>query len=78
MLNRVSVFFYALFCARKKHALSPLKGLEGFDTKDAYGGTVKKDADGVDHYYRNGKEYSGQRCCKVNVWFMLAEFLLKC
>ena len=31
---------------------SPLKGLEGFDTKDAYGGIVKKDADGVDHYYR--------------------------
>lgn len=40
---------------------SPLKGLEGFDTKDAYGGTVKKDADGVDHYYRNGKEYKIMR-----------------
>lgn len=26
--------------------------MEGFDTKDAYGGTVKKDADGIDHYYR--------------------------
>ena len=40
---------------------SPLKGLEGFDTKDAYGGTVKKDVDGVDHYYRNGKEYKIMR-----------------
>lgn len=36
---------------------SPLKGLEGFDTKDAYGGVVEKGTDGKDHYYRNGKEY---------------------
>lgn len=35
----------------------PLDGLKDFDTKDAYGGTVKKEADGTDHYYRNGKEY---------------------
>lgn len=36
----------------------PLKGLEGFDPKIEYGGaTVKKDAKGNDHYYRNGKEF---------------------
>lgn len=36
----------------------PLKGLEGFDPKTSYGSdTVVKDADGVDHYYRNGREY---------------------
>ena len=36
----------------------PLKGLEGFDPKTAYGPhEVKKDADGVEHYYRNGIEY---------------------
>ena len=46
---------------------SPLKGLEGFDTKDAYGGTVKKDADGVDHYYRNGKEYKIMRNIKITI-----------
>ena len=36
---------------------SPLKGLEGFDTKDTYGGIAKTDSDGTTHYYRNGKEY---------------------
>ena len=35
----------------------PLKGLEGFDPKDEYGGTPVKGSDGKDHYYRNGKEY---------------------
>lgn len=36
----------------------PLKGLEGFDPKDAYGHEKKvTDDDGVDHYFRNGKEY---------------------
>lgn len=36
----------------------PLKGLEGFDPKIAYGyDTVKKDANGVEHYYRNGVEF---------------------
>ena len=35
-----------------------LKGLDGFDPKDAYGYTSKtKDADGTEHYYRNGKEF---------------------
>lgn len=35
-----------------------LKGLEGFDTKLAYGCDSKKtDSDGVTHYYRDGKEY---------------------
>lgn len=34
----------------------PLKGLEGFDTKEAYGSTLKVDNDGSEHYYRNGKE----------------------
>ena len=36
----------------------PLKGLEGFDPKTAYGSDdVKVDADGTSHYYRNGQEY---------------------
>lgn len=37
----------------------PLKGLEGFDNKVAYGphGNPKVDADGTTHYYRNGCEY---------------------
>ena len=35
----------------------PLKGLEGFDPKTAYGhDDYKKDADGTEHYYRNGRE----------------------
>lgn len=35
-----------------------LKGLEGFDPKDAYSADeVKVDADGTEHYYRNGHEY---------------------
>jgi transcriptional regulator with XRE-family HTH domain len=37
---------------------APLKGLEGFDSKLAYGYTEKKvGADGKEHYYRNGKEF---------------------
>ena len=36
----------------------PLKGLEGFDPKLAYGADkVEKDADGTEHYYRNGREF---------------------
>lgn len=36
----------------------PLKDLEGFDPKDAYGAhDVKVDANGETHYYRNGSEY---------------------
>lgn len=35
----------------------PLKELEGFDPKLDYGGTIKVDADGTEHYYRNGHEY---------------------
>lgn len=37
----------------------PLKELENFDTKHAYGGaTSKKDAEGNEHWYRNGKEFT--------------------
>lgn len=36
----------------------PLKGLEGFDPKTSYGhDKVTKDADGTEHYYRNGVEF---------------------
>ena len=35
----------------------PLKGLEGFDTKLAYGGEKEIGPDGKDHYFRNGREY---------------------
>jgi transcriptional regulator with XRE-family HTH domain len=36
----------------------PLKDLEGFDPKTKYGADkVVKDADGTEHYYRNGTEY---------------------
>lgn len=35
----------------------PLKELEGFDPKLAYGGTKKVDTNGKEHYYRNGVEY---------------------
>ena len=35
----------------------PLKGLEGFDPKVAYGGECKIDSNGEKHYYRNGHEY---------------------
>lgn len=35
----------------------PLKGLEGFDPKVAYGGECKVDSNGEKHYYRNGREY---------------------
>lgn len=35
-----------------------LRGLKGFDTKDAYGADdVRQGSDGTTHYYRNGKEY---------------------
>lgn len=34
-----------------------LKGLEGFDPKMSYGGEKKVDADGKEHWYRNGLEY---------------------
>lgn len=38
--------------------MSTLEGLKGFDTKEAYGPTSKSvDSNGVEHYYRNGKEY---------------------
>lgn len=36
----------------------PLKGLEGFDPKTAYGyDSVKTDSDGTEHYFRNGREF---------------------
>jgi DNA-binding CsgD family transcriptional regulator len=35
----------------------PLKGLEGFDPKMSYGGEKKVDANGKEHWYRNGSEY---------------------
>ena len=35
----------------------PLKGLEGFDSKSYRYDSVKTDADGTEHYYRNGKEF---------------------
>ena len=42
----------------KIESTPPLKGLEGFDPKTSYGADkVVKDSDGVEHYYRNGKEY---------------------
>lgn len=34
----------------------PLKGLEDFDPKDAYGTEERIDADGTKRYYRNGRE----------------------
>ncbi|MFR0886271.1 MAG: helix-turn-helix domain-containing protein [Lachnospira eligens] len=34
-----------------------LKDLEGFDPKLNYGGECRKDSDGKEHYYRNGREY---------------------
>lgn len=34
-----------------------LKGLEGFDPKDKYGGEVRDGTDGKKHYYQNGQEY---------------------
>ncbi len=39
-----------------------LEGLEGFDPKDSYGYDTKKvDADGTEHYYRNGHEFRRMR-----------------
>ena len=34
-----------------------LKGLEGFDPKDKYGGEAHDGPDGKKHYYQNGQEY---------------------
>lgn len=44
---------------RVKIASTPeLDGLKGFDPKTEYGhDEVKKDADGTEHYYRNGREF---------------------
>ena len=39
----------------------PLKELEGFDTKMAYGGTKSKNKEGQEVYIRNGKEYKIMR-----------------
>ena len=39
-------------------AREPLKGLKDFDPKDKYSyDRVEKDADGVEHYYKNGREF---------------------
>jgi DNA-binding CsgD family transcriptional regulator len=35
----------------------PLKGLEGFDPKETYGGEARQGSDGKKHYYQNGQEY---------------------
>ena len=35
----------------------PLKGLEGFDSKSYKFDETKVDADGTEHYYRNGREF---------------------
>lgn len=35
----------------------PLKGLEGFDPKETYGGQAHEGSDGKKHYYQNGQEY---------------------
>lgn len=35
----------------------PLKGLEGFDSKSYKYDEIKTDANGVEHYYRNGREF---------------------
>jgi len=35
----------------------PLKELEGFDTHEYEYDDVKKDSDGTEHYYRNGREF---------------------
>lgn len=42
----------------KIKSTDPLKGLEGFDPKDAYQWSdIKEDADGTKHYYRGGREF---------------------
>lgn len=41
----------------KVTSTDPLKGLEGFDSKSYGADKVVTDADGTEHYYRNGKEY---------------------
>ena len=42
----------------KVKSTDPLKGLEGFDPKTAYGfDNSTKDADGTEHFYRNGREF---------------------
>ena len=35
----------------------PLKGLEGFDPKETYGGVAREGSDGKKHYYQNDQEY---------------------
>ena len=42
----------------KINSKPPLKGLEGFDPKTSYSyDKMEVDADGVEHYYRNGREF---------------------
>lgn len=41
----------------KINSTPPLKGLEGFDSKSYKYDEIKKDAKGIDHYYRNGQEF---------------------
>ena len=41
----------------KVTSTDPLEGLEGFDSKSYGADKVVKDADGTEHYYRNGREY---------------------
>lgn len=41
----------------KINSTPPLKGLEGFDSKSYKYDEVKTDNDGIEHYYRNGREF---------------------
>ncbi|MBO7448940.1 MAG: helix-turn-helix domain-containing protein [Clostridiales bacterium] len=41
----------------KINSTPPLKGLEGFDSKSYKYDEIKKDSNGVEHYYRNGIEF---------------------
>lgn len=41
----------------KINSTPPLKGLEGFDSKSYKYDEVKTDTHGVEHYYRNGREF---------------------
>ena len=41
----------------KINSTPPLKGLEGFDSKSYKYDEVKTDSDGIEHYYRNGREF---------------------
>ena len=49
----------------------PLKELEGFDPKLDYGGTIKVDADGTEHYYRNGHEYPKMKNTGIIILLLL-------